>query len=331
MPQESRTRCPHRTSSTTRWRWPRCHPMRWPGCGTRRSPPSQPPAAWMSSRRRGSRTPGTGRRSPSPTPRSARCRRRPAPRRASGSGPRGARSARPWPPGRRSWRPSATSGPWSRRRWTSPCPGTGWPQGARHPVTTLSERLADVFVAMGYEIAEGPEVEAEWYNFDALNFPPDHPAREMQDTFFVAGPGRHRPVRRGAAHPHLAGADPGDADPAAAAVRGEPGQVLPQRRPRRHPQPGVPPDRGPGRGRGTDHGRPARRDQRVRGSDVRRGAADPAAAGLLPVHRAVGGRVHGVPRLPRRVHPAGRRRRAGCAGRRAGSRSPAAGWSTRRC
>src|SRR6516165_5771581 len=61
-------------------------------------------------------------------------------------------------------------------------------QGARHPVTTLSERLADVFVGMGYEVAEGPEVEAEWYNFDALNFPPDHPAREMQDTLFVAGP-----------------------------------------------------------------------------------------------------------------------------------------------
>jgi phenylalanyl-tRNA synthetase alpha chain len=62
------------------------------------------------------------------------------------------------------------------------------PRGARHPVTTVGERLADVFVAMGYEIAEGPEVEAEWYNFDALNFPPDHPAREMQDTIFVAGP-----------------------------------------------------------------------------------------------------------------------------------------------
>jgi phenylalanyl-tRNA synthetase alpha chain len=60
--------------------------------------------------------------------------------------------------------------------------------GARHPVTTVGERLADVFVSMGYEIAEGPEVEAEWYNFDALNFPPDHPAREMQDTIFVAGP-----------------------------------------------------------------------------------------------------------------------------------------------
>ena len=62
------------------------------------------------------------------------------------------------------------------------------PAGARHPVTTVSERLADVFVGMGYEIAEGPEVEAEWFNFDALNFPPDHPAREMQDTIFVAGP-----------------------------------------------------------------------------------------------------------------------------------------------
>jgi phenylalanyl-tRNA synthetase alpha chain len=61
------------------------------------------------------------------------------------------------------------------------------PAGARHPVTTVAERLADVFVAMGYEIAEGPEVEDEWYNFDALNFPPDHPAREQYDTMFVAG------------------------------------------------------------------------------------------------------------------------------------------------
>ena len=60
------------------------------------------------------------------------------------------------------------------------------PQGARHPVSMIADRLADVFVAMGYEVAEGPEVEAEWYNFDALNIPPDHPAREMQDTLFVA-------------------------------------------------------------------------------------------------------------------------------------------------
>ncbi len=60
--------------------------------------------------------------------------------------------------------------------------------GARHPLTTLMERVADVFISMGYDIAEGPEVEAEWVNFDALNVPPDHPARTMQDTFFVASP-----------------------------------------------------------------------------------------------------------------------------------------------
>ena len=60
------------------------------------------------------------------------------------------------------------------------------PPGARHPVTTLADRLSDVFVAMGYEVAEGPEAEAEWYNFDALNMLPDHPARDAQDTIFIA-------------------------------------------------------------------------------------------------------------------------------------------------
>ena len=60
------------------------------------------------------------------------------------------------------------------------------PRGARHPITTLSERIADVFVGMGYEVAEGPELEGEWFNFDALNFKKDHPARTMQDTFYIA-------------------------------------------------------------------------------------------------------------------------------------------------
>ncbi|MDA8436620.1 MAG: phenylalanine--tRNA ligase subunit alpha [Actinomycetales bacterium] len=59
------------------------------------------------------------------------------------------------------------------------------PAGARHPLTTIMERIEDVFVAMGWEVEEGPEVEAEWINFDALNIGPDHPARTMQDTFFV--------------------------------------------------------------------------------------------------------------------------------------------------
>lgn len=62
------------------------------------------------------------------------------------------------------------------------------PIGGRHPLTTLMERMADVFISMGYDIAEGPEAEAEWANFDALNVPPDHPARTMQDTFYVESP-----------------------------------------------------------------------------------------------------------------------------------------------
>ncbi|AUS77683.1 phenylalanine--tRNA ligase subunit alpha [Actinoalloteichus sp. AHMU CJ021] len=61
--------------------------------------------------------------------------------------------------------------------------------GARHPITALSETVADVFVGMGYEVAEGPELETEWFNFDALNFGKDHPARTMQDTFHVAPEG----------------------------------------------------------------------------------------------------------------------------------------------
>ncbi len=62
------------------------------------------------------------------------------------------------------------------------------PPGARHPLEAITERIADIFVGMGWEVAEGPEVEAEWFNFDALNFDPDHPARQMQDTFFVEPP-----------------------------------------------------------------------------------------------------------------------------------------------
>jgi phenylalanyl-tRNA synthetase alpha chain len=59
------------------------------------------------------------------------------------------------------------------------------PRGARHPITMMSDRISDFFVGMGWEVAEGPEVESEWFNFDALNLGKDHPARTLQDTFFV--------------------------------------------------------------------------------------------------------------------------------------------------
>lgn len=59
------------------------------------------------------------------------------------------------------------------------------PLGARHPIAVIAEEIADFFVSLGWDIAEGPEVEHEWFNFDALNFDADHPARQMQDTFYV--------------------------------------------------------------------------------------------------------------------------------------------------
>ncbi|MCC7381821.1 MAG: phenylalanine--tRNA ligase subunit alpha [Deltaproteobacteria bacterium] len=62
------------------------------------------------------------------------------------------------------------------------------PRGGVHPVNRVIRELSDLFLRMGFEVAGGPEVELDWYNFEALNFPPDHPARDMQDTFFVRPP-----------------------------------------------------------------------------------------------------------------------------------------------
>lgn len=69
------------------------------------------------------------------------------------------------------------------------------PAGARHPLTTGAELIADIFVAMGWEVAEGPVIEAEWLNFDALNLGPDHPARTMQDTFWTEPADNHLVLR----------------------------------------------------------------------------------------------------------------------------------------
>ncbi len=60
-------------------------------------------------------------------------------------------------------------------------------QGHLHPLTQIMREIVDSFVTMGFEVADGPEVESEYYNFDALNVPQDHPARDMQDTFWVKG------------------------------------------------------------------------------------------------------------------------------------------------
>lgn len=64
-------------------------------------------------------------------------------------------------------------------------PGRTHRRGSKHPVTLVIEEVSAIFAGLGFSVAEGPEIEHDWYNFEALNFPPEHPARDMQDTFFV--------------------------------------------------------------------------------------------------------------------------------------------------
>ena len=210
-------------------------------------------------------------------------------------------------------------------------PADRTPPGARHPVSMIADKLADVFVAMGYEVAEGPEVEAEWYNFDALNIPPDHPAREMQDTLFVAPPeGAERSgmVLRTHTSP---------VQIRSLLTRPLPLYVV-----------------SPGRvyrnealdathlpvfyqieGLAVDEGLTM---ADLRGAiqafvDALFGAGLKTrhAAGLLPVHRAVRPTCRWSATSAGASPPSRRPTRAGSAGRAAGSRSPAAAWSTRGC
>ncbi len=64
-------------------------------------------------------------------------------------------------------------------------PAEAWQAGARHPLSLVEEEILELLAAIGFSLAEGPEIEDDWHNFSALNFEPDHPARDMQDTFFL--------------------------------------------------------------------------------------------------------------------------------------------------
>ena len=68
-------------------------------------------------------------------------------------------------------------------------PGRPFPEGSLHPLTIITDRLSESFVKLGFSMSEGPHIEEDYYNFEALNFPPDHPAREMQDTFYLGADG----------------------------------------------------------------------------------------------------------------------------------------------
>ncbi|HZF96848.1 MAG TPA: phenylalanine--tRNA ligase subunit alpha, partial [Pseudoxanthomonas sp.] len=65
-------------------------------------------------------------------------------------------------------------------------PGRNASRGGMHPISRTLERIADIFGRLGYELADGPEIEDDWHNFTALNLPENHPARDMQDTFYIS-------------------------------------------------------------------------------------------------------------------------------------------------
>ncbi|MBC8154705.1 MAG: phenylalanine--tRNA ligase subunit alpha [Bacteroidetes bacterium] len=80
-------------------------------------------------------------------------------------------------------------------------PGLPYQTGAIHPLSAVRQRIIQIFERIGFDVADGPEIESDWYNFGALNFPDNHPAREMQDTFFIekkdqASPGNESPTDR---------------------------------------------------------------------------------------------------------------------------------------
>jgi phenylalanyl-tRNA synthetase alpha chain len=64
-------------------------------------------------------------------------------------------------------------------------PGEAMPEGSRHPISIVKNRILTIFERIGFNVSDGPEIEDDWHNFSALNFPPEHPARDMQDTFFI--------------------------------------------------------------------------------------------------------------------------------------------------
>jgi phenylalanyl-tRNA synthetase alpha chain len=82
-------------------------------------------------------------------------------------------------------RAAATAHRLSSERIDVTLPGRRHRKGSKHPVSLVIEEVSSIFAGLGFSVAEGPEIEKDWYNFEALNFPPEHPARDMQDTFFI--------------------------------------------------------------------------------------------------------------------------------------------------
>ena len=135
--------------------------------------------------------------------------------------------------------------------------------GHLHPITQTIEELKDIMGRLGFTVADGPEVEDDWHNFEALNIPPDHPARDPLDNFYLATAAAPpadadaacdvRAAGLAVAEPDEHGANPRDGNDPAAGADHFAGPRVSARHGRRHPLPHVPPDRGPaGRSPGDD-------------------------------------------------------------------------------
>ncbi|MDR3715505.1 MAG: phenylalanine--tRNA ligase subunit alpha [Puia sp.] len=84
-----------------------------------------------------------------------------------------------------SWKQSLESGPAAGEKIDGTLPGDPLPLGSRHPISMTRDRIVHIFGRLGFSVAEGPEIEDDWHNFTALNLPENHPARDMQDTFYI--------------------------------------------------------------------------------------------------------------------------------------------------
>ena len=195
----------------------------------------------------------------------------------------------PTPPRRRSRRRSSGSATDLERRrgrvagsapppWTSRCRAGARATGGLHPITIVRRQIEGIFLRMGYSIADGPEIENDFHNFEALNFPPDHPARDSQDTLLVdrkavsplllrthTSPVQIREMRQ----------------PRRAAAHHRAGPRLPQGRGRRDALAGLPPGRGPRRGPRHLDGGPEGHGRRLP-----RGALRPRARGRASSRRS---------------------------------------------
>ena len=191
-------------------------------------------------------------------------------------------------------------------------------RGHLNLVTQTRTELEDTFVAMGFAVADGPEAETDWYNFEALNMPPAHPARGMWDTLYLRlGPPETVLLRTHTSPVQIRLMQ----SPASTDLRGDARAVLPAGYPRCPPSAGFSPDRRTRRRPGHHLRRPGWHHRGLYECLFRPGHPLPAAALLLSLHRAVR-RIRGdLPDLRR--EPA-----AGPAADRAGSSSAAAAWST---